>query len=134
MGLVLGKHYGFINYCAVYRFDNCRDNFRHQLLFGSHNKSASEIQTLKEANEHEIEKLMKQHEVDLDNLKETHKLEMEKLEAEHRYSLELANSNAQNEMTKKLMGSMVGNMMAAPQMQDFLMKAISDSYMKGQQE
>lgn len=78
----------------------------------AHNKSASEIQTLKEANE----------------------LEMEKLEAEHRYSLELANSNAQNEMTKQLMGSMVGNMMAAPQMQDFLMKAISDSYMKGQQE
>lgn len=100
----------------------------------AHNKSASEIQTLKETNEHEIEKLMKQHEVDLDNLKETHKLEMEKLEAEHRYSLELANSNAQNEMTKQLMGSMVGNMMAAPQMQDFLMKAISDSYMKGQQE
>ena len=93
----------------------------------AHNKSASEIQTLKESNEHEIEKLMKQHEVDLDNLKETHKLEMEKL-------LELANSNAQNEMTKQLMGSMVGNMMAAPQMQDFLMKAISDSYMKGQQE
>lgn len=71
----------------------------------AHNKSASEIRTLKEANEHEIEKLMKQHEVDLDNLKETHKLEMEKLEAEHRYSLELANSNAQNEMTKQLMGS-----------------------------
>ena len=33
----------------------------------AHNKSASEIQTLKEANEHEIEKLMKQHEVNLDN-------------------------------------------------------------------
>ena len=72
-----------------------------------------DIQTLKESNEHEIEKLMKQHEVDLDNLKETHKLEMEKLEAEHRYSLELANSNAQNEMTTQLIGSMVGNVMMA---------------------
>lgn len=81
-----------------------------------------------------IEKLMKQHEVDLDNLKETHKLEMEKLEAEHRYSLELANSNAQNEMTKQLMGSFVGNMMAAPQMQDLFASALADSIKKGQQE
>lgn len=84
--------------------------------------------------EYEIEKLMKQHEVDLDNLKETHKLEMEKLEAEHRYSLELANSNAQNEMTKQLMGSFVGNMMAAPQMQDLFASALADSIKKGQQE
>ncbi|RGJ10940.1 hypothetical protein [Collinsella sp. TM09-10AT] len=98
------------------------------------NKSASDIQTLKESNEHEIEKLMKQHEVDLDNLKETHKLEMEKLEAEHRYSLELANSNAQNEMTKQLMGSLVGNLMAAPQMQDLFANALADSIKKGQQE
>lgn len=98
------------------------------------NKSASDIQTLKESNEHEIEKLMKQHEVDLDNLKETHKLEMEKLEAEHRYSLELANSNAQNEMTKQLMGSFVGNMMAAPQMQDLIASTLADSIKKGQQE
>lgn len=98
------------------------------------NKSASDIQALKESNEHEIEKLMKQHEVDLDNLKETHKLEMEKLEAEHRYSLELANSNAQNEMTKQLMGSFVGNMMAAPQMQDLFASALADSIKKGQQE
>lgn len=99
----------------------------------AHNKSASEIRTLKEANEHEIEKLMKQHEVDLDNLKETHKLEMEKLEAEHRYSLELANSNAQNEMTKQLMGSFVGNLMAAPQMQDLFASALADSIKKGKQ-
>ena len=98
------------------------------------NKSASDIQALKESNEHEIEKLMKQHEVDLDNLKETHKLEMEKLEAEHRYSLELANSNAQNEMTKQIMGSFVGNMMAAPQMQDLFASALADSIKKGQQE
>lgn len=98
------------------------------------NKSASDIQTLKESNEHEIEKLMKQHEVDLDNLKETHKLEMEKLEAEHRYSLELANSNAQNEMTKQLMGSLVGNLMAAPQMQDLFASALADSIKKGKQE
>ena len=77
---------------------------------------------------------MKQHEVDLDNLKETHKLEMEKLEAEHRYSLELANSNAQNEMTKQIMGSFVGNMMAAPQMQDLFASALADSIKKGQQE
>ena len=96
----------------------------------AHNKSASEIRTLKEANEHEIEKLMKQHEVDL----ETHKLEMEKLEAEHRYSLELANSNAQNEMTKQLMGSLVGNIMAAPQMQDLFASALADSIKKGKQE
>lgn len=100
----------------------------------AHNKSASEIQTLKESNEHEIAKLMKQHEVDLDNLKETHKLEMEKLEAEHRYSLELANSNAQNEMTKQLMGSLVGNLMAAPQMQDLFASTLADSIKKGQQE
>lgn len=98
------------------------------------NKSASDIQALKESNEHEIEKLMKQHEVDLDNLKETHKLEMERLEAEHRYSLELANSNAQNEMTKQVMGSFVGNMMAAPQMQDLFASALADSIKKGQQE
>lgn len=98
------------------------------------NKSASDIQTLKESNEHEIEKLMKQHEVDLDNLKETHKLEMEKLEAEHRYSLELANSNAQNEMTKQLMGSFVGTIMAAPQMQDLFANTLADSIKKGQQE
>ena len=52
------------------------------------NKSASDIQTLKESNEHESKKLMKQHGVDLDNLKETHKLEMEKLEAEHKYSFD----------------------------------------------
>lgn len=77
---------------------------------------------------------MKQHEVDLDNLKETHKLEMEKLEAEHRYSLELANSNAQNEMTKQLMGSLVGNLMAAPQMRDFLVNSLTESMKKGQQE
>ena len=50
---------------------------------------------------------MKQHEVDLDNLKETHKLKMEKLEAEHRYFLELANSNAQNEMTTQLIASII---------------------------
>ena len=100
----------------------------------AHNKSASEIQTLKESNEHEIAKLMKQHEVDLDNLKETHKLEMEKLEAEHRYSLELANSNAQNEVTKQLMGSLVGNLMAAPQMQDLFASALADSIKKGKQE
>lgn len=100
----------------------------------ANNKSASEIQTLKESNEHEIAKLMKQHEVDLDNLKETHKLEMEKLEAEHRYSLELANSNAQNEMTKQLMGSLVGNLMAAPQMQDLFASALADSIKKGKQE
>lgn len=37
--------------------------------FVARNKSAADIQTLKESNEHEIEKLMKQHEVDLDNLK-----------------------------------------------------------------
>ena len=98
------------------------------------NKSASDIQTLKESNEHEIEKLMKQHEVDLDNLKETHKLEMEKLEAEHRYSLELASSNAQNEMTKQLMASFVGNMMSAPQMQDLLTNVFADSIKKGLQE
>ena len=77
---------------------------------------------------------MKQHEVDLDNLKETHKLEMEKLEAEHRYSLELARSNAQNEMTKQVMGSFVGNMMAAPQMQDLFASALADSIKKGKQE
>ena len=77
---------------------------------------------------------MKQHEVDLDNLKETHKLEMEKLEAEHRYSLELANSNAQNEMTKQLMGSLVGNLMAVPQMQDLFASALADSIKKGKQE
>lgn len=93
-----------------------------------------DIQALKESNEHEIEKLMKQHEVDLDNLKETHKLEMEKLEAEHRYSLELASSNAQNEMTTQLIGSMVGNVMSAPQMRDFLVKSLTDSIKKGQQE
>lgn len=133
MGLVLGKHYGFINYCAVYRFDNCRDISGISSYLVAHNKSASEIRTLKEANEHEIEKLMKQHEVDLDNLKETHKLEMEKLEAEHRYSLELANSNAQNEMTKQLMGSLVGNLMAAPQMQDLFASALADSIKKGKQ-
>lgn len=98
------------------------------------NKSASDIQALKESNEHEIEKLMKQHEVDLDNLKETHKLEMEKLEAEHRYSLELASSNAQNEMTTQLIGSMVGNVMSAPQMRDLLVKSLTDSIKKGQQE
>lgn len=98
------------------------------------NKSASDIQTLKESNEHEIEKLMKQHEVDLDNLKETHKLEMEKLEAEHKYSLELANSNAQNEMTKQLMGSFVGTIMTAPQMQDLFASTLADSIKKGQQE
>lgn len=102
--------------------------------FVARNKSAADIQTLKESNEHEIDKLMKQHEVDLDNLKETHKLEMEKLEAEHRYSLELASANAQNEMTKQLMGSFVGNMLAAPQMQDFLMNAITDSFKKGEQD
>ena len=77
---------------------------------------------------------MKQHEVDLDNLKETHKLEMEKLEAEHRYSLELANSNAQNEMTTQLIGSMVGNLMSAPQMRDFLVNSLTGSMKKGQQE
>ena len=77
---------------------------------------------------------MKQHEVDLDNLKETHKLEMEKLETEHRYSLELANSNAQNEMTKQLMGSLVGNLMAAPQMQDLFASTLADSIKKGKQE
>lgn len=77
---------------------------------------------------------MKQHEVDLDNLKETHKLEMEKLEAEHRYSLELANSNAQNEMTKQLTGSLVGNLMAAPQLQDLFASALADSIKKGKQE
>ena len=77
---------------------------------------------------------MEQHEVDLDNLKETHKLEMEKLEAEHRYSLELANSNAQNEMTTQLIGSMVGNLMSAPQLRDFLVKSLTDSIKKGQQE
>ena len=98
------------------------------------NKSASDIQTLKESNEHEIEKLMKQHEVGLDNLKETHKLEMEKLEAEHRHSLELANSNAQNEMTKQLMGSLVGNLMAAPQMQDLFANALANSIKKGRHE
>lgn len=98
------------------------------------NKSASDIQALKESNEHEIEKLMKQHEVDLDKLKGTHKLEMEKLDSEHRYSLELANSNAQNEMTKQVMGSFVGNMMAAPQMQDLFASALADSIKKGQQE
>lgn len=76
---------------------------------------------------------MKQHEVDLDNLKETHKLEMEKLEAEHRYSLELANSNAQNEMTTQLIGSIVGNLMSAPQMRDFLVNSLTDSMKKGQQ-
>lgn len=92
------------------------------------------LQIFKRSNEHEIEKLMKQHEVDLDNLKETHKLEMVKLEAEHRYSLELASANAQNEMTKQLMGSFVGNMLAAPQMQDFLMNAITDSFKKGEQD
>lgn len=98
------------------------------------NKFASVIQTLIESIEYEIEKLMKQHEVDLDNLKETHKLEMEKLEAEHRHSLELANSNAQNEMTKQLMGSLVGNLMAAPQMQDLFASTLADSIMKGKQE
>lgn len=98
------------------------------------NKSASDIRTLKESNEHEIDKFMKQHEVDLDNLKETHKLEMEKLEAGHRYSLELANSNAQNEMNKQLMGSLVGNLMAAPQMQDLFASTLADSIKKGQQE
>lgn len=77
---------------------------------------------------------MKQHEVDLDNLKKTHKLEMEKLEAEHRYSLELANSNAQNEMTKQLMSSLVGNLMAVPQMQDLFASALADSIKKGKQE
>ena len=77
---------------------------------------------------------MKQHEVDLDNLKETHKLEMEKLEAEHRYSLELASSNAQNEMTTQLIGSMVGNVMSAPQMRDFLVNSLTASIKKGQQE
>lgn len=98
------------------------------------NKSASDVQKLKESNEHEIEKLMKQHEVDLDNLKETRKLEMEKLEAEDRYSLELANSNVQNEMTTQLIGSMVGNVMAAPQMWDFLVNSLTDTMKKGQQE
>ena len=102
--------------------------------FVARNKSASDIQTVKESNEHEIEKLMKQHEVDLDNLKETHKLDMEKLEAEHGYSLELANSNTQNEMTTQLMGSFVANMLAAPQMQDFLINAITDSFKKGEQD
>lgn len=77
---------------------------------------------------------MKQHEVDLDNLKETHKLKMEKLEAEHRYFLELANSNAQNEMTTQLIGSMVGNVMTAPQMRDFLVNSLTDSMKKDQQE
>lgn len=77
---------------------------------------------------------MKQHEVDLDSFKETHKLEMEKLEAEHRYSLELANSNAQNEMATQLIGSMVGNVISAPQMQDFLVNSLTDSIKKGQQE
>lgn len=101
--------------------------------FVARNKSTSEIRTLKESNEPEIDKLMKQHEVDIDNLKETHKLEMERLEAEHRHSLELANSNAQNEMTKQLMGSLVGNMMSAPQMQDLFVNAIADSIKKGQQ-
>lgn len=81
--------------------------------------------------EHEIEKLLKQHEVDLENLKETHKLEMEKLEAEHGYSLELANSNAQNEMTKQLIGSFVGNMRAAPQMQDLFTSALANSIRRG---
>ena len=99
----------------------------------AHNKSTSEIRTLKESNEHEIDKLMKQHEVDIDNLKETHKLEMERLEAEHRYSLELANSNAQNEMTKQLMGSLVSNMMSAPQMRDLFVNSITKSIKKGQQ-
>lgn len=101
--------------------------------FVARNKSASEIRTLKESNEPEIDKLMKQHEVDIDNLKETHKLEMERLEAEPRHSLELANSNAQNEMTEQLMGSLVGNMMSAPQMQDLFVNAIADSIKKGQQ-
>ena len=68
------------------------------------------------------------------NIYAAHKLEMEKLEAEHRYSLELASANAQNEMTKQLMGSFVGNMLAAPQMQDFLMNAITDSFKKGEQD
>lgn len=77
---------------------------------------------------------MKQHEVDLDNLKEAHKLEMEKLEAEHRHSLELANSNAQNEMTTKLIGSMIGSVMSAPQMRDFLVNSLTDLMKKGQQE
>ena len=75
---------------------------------------------------------MKQHEVDLDILKQTHMLEMEKLEAEHRYSLELANSNAQNAMTTQLIGSMVGNLMSAPQMRDFLVNSLTDSMKKGQ--
>ena len=56
---------------------------------------------------------------------------MEKLEAEHRHSLELANSNAQNEMTKQLMGSLVSNLMAAPQMQDLFANALANSIKKG---
>lgn len=59
---------------------------------------------------------------------------MEKLEAEQTYSLELANSNAQNEMTTQLMGSFVGTIMAAPQMQDIFAGALADSIKKGQQE
>lgn len=59
---------------------------------------------------------------------------MEKLEGEHRYSLELANSNAQNEITKQLTGSFVGNMMAAPQMQDIFASTLANSIKNGQQE
>ena len=94
-------------------------------------KTATDIEALKKANEHEIDKLMKQHEVDIDNLKEKHKLEMEKLEAEHRHAIEFANSNAQNEMTQQLMGSLVNGIISLPQVKDEMGKAITESIRNG---
>lgn len=93
-------------------------------------KSRTDMQALKESNEHEIARLMKQHELDLENMERAHHLDLEKLQIEHQLQLESASSSAQTQIAGSVFAGLIASMMESPVVKEKLEQSIKDGFGK----
>lgn len=108
-------------------------------------KADSQIDIVKEQNQHDLEKLMEQHKVDIDSLKEKYRLEAEEkdrehtrkleiMEKEYEYKLRQQESEAENSVKygaiKDVFGGLIGGMMKTPEVQKKMGEAFSEALNK----
>lgn len=62
----------------------------------------------------DIQKLEKQYQLDLENERQKFKMEKEKLELEHRHQLELNKKEMENQISKEIISTVVGEYIRSP--------------------
>lgn len=89
---------------------------------GANKKSKTDINSLKESNNHEIEKLINQHKMNIDAIERQHELEKEKMQMEHQHKLEIMKTQTVNDLGTNILNNM--DLFNIPEVKEMVSKAL----------